>query len=561
MSAREEQLARELNAVLRLQELSTHFINGQGTDAIFDHVLDTAVAIMHSDFASMQVAELNRENVPALRLLGYRGFHPESARHWQVVGMDDQASCGVALRNCERVCIPDTEDWQDLIGTADLAAYRRSGIRAVQSTPLFSRSRRWLGMISTHWKQPYLPSESELRTFDLLARQVADLIERKQFEDRLCTEAQRKDEFLATLAHELRNPLAPIRNAAQVLAKPRIPDQTVSWCRVVIERQVAHMARLLDDLLDVSRVSRNGLALYKSGITLASVVESAIETSRPVLDAAGHELIVTLPRDPVYLDADLVRLAQVFSNLLNNAAKYTPNGGKIRLTAEMRDEMPDELVVCVKDNGTGIAEDMLPRLFQMFSQADSSSMATRDGLGIGLALAKAVVELHGGRISAHSEGRGRGSEFLVRLPILTAAVDKPDSQRTSVVDDTALVPARRILIVDDNRDAADTLAAVLLLDGVEAITARDGLEGIEKATAFQPDVIFLDIGLPQMDGYEVCRRIRQTQWGRSVVVLALSGWGQQQDHQKSHEAGFDGHLVKPVDHASLVNWLGNRASP
>ena len=560
MSAREEQLAMELNAVLRLQELSTHFINGQGLDALFDHVLDTAVAIMHSDFASMQVAELNRENVLVLRLLACRGFHPESARHWQIVGMDDQASCGVALRNCERVCIRDTEECEGLTGTADLVAYRRSEIRAVQSTPLISRSRGWLGMISTHWRQPYLPSESELRTFDILARQVADLIERKQFEDRLCVEAQRKDEFLATLAHELRNPLAPIRNAAQVLAKPGIPDQTVSWCRVVIERQVAHMARLLDDLLDVSRISRNRLALNKARVTLASVIESAIETSRPVIDAAGHELMVTLPRDPVYLDADLVRLAQVFSNLLNNAAKYTPNGGEIRLTAEMRNEMPGEIMICVKDNGTGIADDLLPRLFQMFSQADSSSVATRDGLGIGLALAKAFVEMHGGSVSVRSEGRGRGSEFLVRLPMLAAAASQPESQRTSVVDDATLLTPRRILIVDDNCDAADTLAAVLQLDGVEAITARDGLEGIEKATAFHPDMIFLDIGLPEMDGYEVCRRIRRTQWGRSVVVLALSGWGQQQDHRKSHEAGFDGHLVKPVDHASLVKWLGSRAS-
>jgi signal transduction histidine kinase/ActR/RegA family two-component response regulator len=561
LSAREERLAVELNAVLRLQELSTHLINGHGIDALFDHVLDTAVAIMHSDFSSMQVAELNRENALVLRLLAYRGFHPESARHWQIVGTDDQTSCGAALRNSERVCIRDTEAWDALSGTADLVAYRRSGIRAVQSTPLISRSGEFLGMISTHWRQPYLPSESALRTFDILARQVADLIERKQSEDRLCEAGRRKDEFLATLAHELRNPLAPIRSAAQVLAKPGIPDQTISWCQVVIERQVAHMARLLDDLLDVSRISRNRLALYKARVTLASVFESAIETSRPVIDAAGHELMVTLPRNPVYLEADLVRLAQVFSNLLNNAAKYTPNGGEIRLTAEMRGEMPDEIMVSIKDNGMGIAEDMLPRLFQMFSQAESSSMATRNGLGIGLALAKAFVELHGGTVSARSEGRGRGSEFLVRLPILVATAGRPGCQRTSMEEEATPLSTRRILIVDDNRDAADTLAALLQLDGVEAVIARDGLEGVKKATAFLPDVILLDIGLPEMDGYEVCRRIRETQRGRSVVVLALSGWGQQQDHRKSHEAGFDGHLVKPVDHGSLLKWLGKRASP
>jgi len=558
LSQREEQLAIELDAALRLHELSTHLINGRGIEALFDQVLDAAVAIMHSDFASMQVAERNHQNVPELRLLAYRGFHPESARHWQIVGMDDQASCGAALRNCERVCIRDTEEWEILKGTADLVAYRRSGIRAVQSTPLISRSSRLLGMISTHWRQPYLPSQSELRTFDILARQVADLIERKQSEDRLCEAARRKDEFLATLAHELRNPLAPIRSAAQVLAKPGVPDQTLSWCRVVIERQVAHMVRLLDDLLDVSRISRNRLQLYKARVTLASVLESAIETSRPGIDAAGHKLIVSLPRGPVYLDADFVRLTQVFANLLNNAAKYTPSGGEIRLTAEMRGETPDEIAVCVKDTGMGIAEDMLPRLFQMFSQGDSISLAARDGLGIGLALAKAIVEMHGGTVSARSEGQGSGSEFLVRLPILVAAARESESRRTSV-DETTFVAARRVLVVDDNRDAADTLAALLRLDEVEVDTARDGRECIEKAAALLPDVILLDIGLPEMDGYEVCRRIRATQWGRSVVVVALSGWGQQEDHRKSREAGFDGHLVKPVDRASLVEWLGNRA--
>ena len=560
MSQREEQLAIELDAALRLHELSTHLINGQGIEALFDQVLDAAVAIMHSDFASMQVAERNHQNVTELRLLAYRGFHPESARHWQIVGMDDQASCGAALRNCERVCIRDTEEWETLKGTADLVAYRRSGIRAVQSTPLISRSSRLLGMISTHWRQPYLPSQSELRTFDILARQVADLIERKQSEDRLCEAARRKDEFLATLAHELRNPLAPIRSAAQVLAKPGVPDETKTWCRIVIERQVAHMARLLDDLLDVSRISRNRLDLYKARVSLASVVDSAIEVSRPVIDAAGHKLSVSLPRVPVYLDADSVRLAQVFSNLLNNAAKYTPNGGEIWLTAEMSDETPDEIAVCVKDTGIGIAEDMLPRLFQMFSQADSSSGAKRDGLGIGLALAKTIVEMHAGTVSAHSEGQGSGSEFLVRLPVPAAAATEPESQQPSV-DETTPVAARRILVVDDNRDAAETLAALLRLYGAEAITARDGLECIAKVAAFQPDVILLDIGLPEIDGYEVCRRIRETLWGRRVVVVALSGWGQQEDQRKSREAGFDGHLVKPVDHTSLAAWLGSRASP
>lgn len=555
----EQRLAADLNASMRLHELSVHLVNGGGFEALFEHVLDTAVAIMHSDAASMQMAEPKGQGATVLRLLAHRGFHAESARHWEIVGTDDQASCGVALRSGARICISDTEQCEEMRGTADLLAYRKSNIRAVQSTPLVSRSGRLLGMISTHWRQPYAPSESELRTFDILARQVADLIERKQYEEKMREIDQRKDEFLATLAHELRNPLAPIRNAVEVLRKAAPSHPQVLWSREVIERQVEHMARLLEDLLDVSRISRNRVHLRTSRITLASAIESALETSRPLLEAGHHNVTVKLPEEPVHLDADLIRLSQVFSNLLNNAAKYTPEGGQVWVSAELenRNDSPRQVAVSVKDNGIGIAADLLPRLFQMFTQAEPALTRAQGGLGIGLAVTKKLVELHGGTVVARSAGQGCGTEFIVRLPVLTEQAQI--AARPTYADEPIPMSGQRILVVDDNRDNADSLAGLLNIAGLLSCTAYDGLEAIEQAEAFQPDVIVLDIGLPKMNGYEVCRRIRALPQGKHVVIVALTGWGQDDDRRKSSEAGFDGHLTKPVDYATLATLLATHA--
>jgi signal transduction histidine kinase/ActR/RegA family two-component response regulator len=358
---------------------------------------------------------------------------------------------------------------------------------------------------------------------------------------------RRKDSFLATLAHELRNPLAPIRNAVQILKQQAPPEPNLQAARDIIERQVRHMVRLIDDLLDTSRITQGKLELRRERIALATVIEQALETIRPHL---GHELAVSLPEERIELDADPVRLAQVFSNLLNNACKYTEKGGRIRLGAE-RDG--GEVVVTVKDSGIGISPDHLPRLFEMFAQLDYGRERARGGLGIGLWLCRWLVELHGGSIAARSEGQGKGSEFIVRLPI--AAGPGSRERRSAEAPAQAAHMARRILVVDDVRDSAESLATLLRMDGHEVDTAYDGLQALEKARAMKPDLVLLDLGLPELDGYGVCRAIRATRWGASASIVAMTGWGQDEDRRKSGDAGFDAHLVKPVDHAALVQLL------
>jgi signal transduction histidine kinase len=363
---------------------------------------------------------------------------------------------------------------------------------------------------------------------------------------------RRKDEFLATLAHELRNPLAPIRNAAQILQAKGPPDPELDWARGVIDRQAELMGRLLDDLLDVSRISLGKVELRTEPVELAAVCETALETSRPVIEAGRHELTVSLPSEPVLLEADPLRLAQVLSNLLNNAAKYTEDGGRIRISAERRG---GEVVVSVEDNGIGIAPEALPSVFEIFSQAKPTSMRSRAGLGIGLSLVKGLVELHGGSVEARSEGPGRGSTFVVRLPIASGTLARA-SARPSQAEPR---PARkcRILIVDDNHDGADSLAMLLELMGNDVHTAYDGEQALNVAEATRSEVVLLDLGMPKLSGYDVCRKIREQPWGRSVVLVALTGWGQEADRQRSQEAGFDRHLVKPVDPADLMRVLGS----
>jgi PAS domain S-box-containing protein len=362
---------------------------------------------------------------------------------------------------------------------------------------------------------------------------------------------RRKDEFLAMLAHELRNPLAPIRNAVQIFrAKgPAVPE--LQWATELIDRQIHQMTRLVDDLLDVSRITRGKVELRREIVELGTVVENAVEASRPLIEKWGHELTVTVPAQPVRLDADPIRLAQVISNLLNNSAKYTRRGGRIALAAEAPG---DQVLIRIKDNGIGISADLLPRVFDLFTQAGRSVEHSDGGLGIGLTLVQRLTEMHGGSVEARSDGPGKGSEFVVRLPVAR------DTRRDGdvVPEPGALSPAPsalRILVVDDNPDAADSLGMVLRMMGHEVHTAHDGLEAVGAATAFQPEVVLLDIGLPKLNGYEVARRIRDQPAGTEVLLVALSGWGQEEDRQRAREAGFDGHMTKPVDVRALQRLL------
>ena len=363
---------------------------------------------------------------------------------------------------------------------------------------------------------------------------------------------RRKDEFLATLAHELRNPLAPIRNGLQVIRLAGA-NGTVEQARIMMDRQLTQMVRLVDDLLDVSRITRGKLELRTERVELRAVIDSAVETARPLIEQAGHELIVAVPDEPTVVDGDTTRLAQVVSNLLTNSAKYTHRGGHIRLTVERAN---GAVAVSVTDDGIGIPPAMLGRVFEMFTQVDRTLEKTTGGLGIGLSLVKGLVEMHGGTIEARSEGEGRGSEFVVRLPVATSGAGEPDRTDGEAV---GVEPSgrRRILVVDDNVDSADSLAQLLELLGNEVRTANDGAAGIGAARTFRPDVVLMDIGMPKMNGYEACRHIRGQAWGREMVLVALTGWGQEDDRRKSSDAGFDSHLVKPVDAAALMKLLAN----
>jgi PAS domain S-box-containing protein len=379
---------------------------------------------------------------------------------------------------------------------------------------------------------------------------IHDITQSKRAQEELRDADRRKDEFLATLAHELRNPLAPVRNALQVLhmTGPAIPE--LQWARDVIDRQVQAMTRLIDDLMDVSRINRGKIELKREHVDLAKVVRGAIEPSRPLIEEMGHELSVTLPTGAVVVDADLTRLAQVFQNLLNNAAKYTERGGRIDLRAEVHG---GDVVVSVTDTGIGIQADKLPTLFEMFSQVDGTLSRSQGGLGIGLCLVKQLVDLHGGSVEATSGGPGQGSAFEVRLPVV---VERTYRRQVSNDGDKARSTSNlRILVVDDNRDAAESLAMLLKIMGNDVHLAHDGEEAVTAAAKVRPDVVLCDLGLPKLNGYEACRRMKAQAWTETMTLIAVTGWGQDDDRRKSQEAGFDHHLVKPVDPQSLMKLL------
>lgn len=810
-------LEAELADSKLLQAVSAELINQDDVTALYEKIMDTMIAIMRSDFASMQILCSERGTSGKLRLLTFRGFSAAAAKLWGWISPESSGTtCSTGLRTGQRIIVTDIENCHEGVGNSeDMAMFQALGIRAIQSTPLFTRNGKLVGMISTHWHRPHQPSERDLRLLDILARQTADLIEQRQAEEALrhhkehlelaqqaghigsfewniqsgavtwsatkeelyglppggfsgkyedwlaavhpedreqaeahvlravhdktelrtrfriirtdgvirwiaargrvfydaqgtplrmiginmdVTEAKhaeqalrdseerlrlaaqtarfgvhdydpiadralwteelyaisgiavgtevymntvvsllhpddreriasamqaaldpsgtgefdeefriirrdtgevrwiynrsktffadvpghgctairntgividiterkhaeetlrdadrRKDEFLAMLAHELRNPLAPVRNAVQILRLKGGQAPEVQWVTDVIDRQMQQMTRIIDDLLDLSRITRGKLELRKERVELEKIIDGALEISQPLIKACGHLLTVSLPPQPVYLEADLTRLSQVFSNLLNNAAKYSQQGGQIWLTAEQQEHT---VVVKVKDTGRGIPPEMLPKVFEMFTQVDRSLERSQGGLGVGLTLAKSLVEMHGGTIAVHCDGIGKGCEFSV---CLTLSIE-PAGESYRLIDATAeTVPISplRILVVDDNRDAADSLGMMLRALGNEIHTAYDGLEAVYMAEQFCPDVVLLDIGLPKMNGYDVARKIREQPSDKSTILIAVTGWGQEHDRLRSKAAGFDQHLVKPVNPAEIMHLLAS----
>ncbi len=365
---------------------------------------------------------------------------------------------------------------------------------------------------------------------------------------------RRKDEFLAMLAHELRNPLAPVRNSLHLVRAspdPRVRESSLD----VMERQLGHLVRLVDDLLDVSRITTGKLELRFDRVQLAEILRHAVETAQPEISRKEHKLAWDVPEDGLVVDGDATRLTQVFANLLHNASKFTDRGGTLTLSAKRNGNDVD---VSVRDTGEGIASDNLTGIFEMFSQADRSLERRHGGLGIGLTMAKRLVEMHGGSISARSGGVGTGSEFTVRLPLATS---QPAVRGTTPSRGAwAIAGVRRVLVADDNPDSLESLALVLQLKGNEVRTAPDGARAVEEAKAFRPNVILLDIGMPNMNGYEACRLIRAQDWGRGIRIVALTGWGQSEDRERSRAAGFDHHLVKPVDPDALMKYVAEQTA-
>ena len=375
-------------------------------------------------------------------------------------------------------------------------------------------------------------------------------------ESRLREANARKDVFLATLAHELRNPLAPVRSAVQILRMPGLPPAQAEWASAVIERQVRTMSRLIDDLMDVSRINRGKIELQRERVDLQDVLRDAVDATRPLIEELRHQLLLDLPPYAVPLDGDATRLAQAFMNLLNNAAKYMDPGGRIEVRMS---QLPAEVQVLVRDRGIGIPPERLDGIFEMFAQVETALTRSRGGLGIGLSLARRLVELHGGRVLVRSDGPGQGSEFEVRLPLAPAPGGGPPPE-PGAVPPAPGAQGLRILVADDNRDAAATLARVLEMSGHRVHHVCDGQSALDAVAAFDPQVVLLDIGMPHLNGYEVCARLRADGGAPRRTVIAITGWGQPEDRRRAQEAGFDHHLVKPVDPQALAALLP-RASP
>ena len=446
--------------------------------------------------------------------------------------------------------IPDSLLVESAQDEDHLRILRQLGLKSFICVPLRSRARTLGALTFVTAESGRVYDATDLAAAEDLAHRTVIAIENARLLSALKESDRRKDEFLAILAHELRNPLAPIRNAVQIYRAKGLSVPELQWATDVIDRQIHQMTRLVDDLLDVSRITKGKIELRKQRVELAAVVNSAVEASRPLIEKWGHGLTVTIPPQPIQIDVDPTRMAQVLSNLLNNAAKYMDQGGRILVIAERQS---GHVLIRVKDIGIGIPTETLPRIFDMFMQVDRSLERSEGGLGIGLTLVQRLVEMHGGTVEARSDGPGKGSEFVVRLAV--AEVKDQGPQGAACEHEKGAAPGRRILVVDDNRDVADSLGMLLRMMGNEVHTAHDGLEAVGAAAAFQPDVVLLDLGLPKLNGYEAARRIREQDGGTDMVLVAVTGWGQEEDRRRSKEAGFDHHMTKPVEFAALQELL------
>jgi signal transduction histidine kinase len=561
----ERRLSIELADTKLLQHLSAQLIEGQGSERLYETVVDAALWIMRSDYATMQVLHPGRGSHGELRLIASRGLDEAAKQRFEWVSAKDATTCARALQTKARVIAPDLVQCEFMAGSAGQAALLEVGIRASQTTPLISRSGKTLGMMSTHWSEPHQPSERDFRLLDILARQAADLIERSQAgealreSERQLKEAdRRKDEFLATLAHELRNPLAPLRTSLELIRIAGNSPDVVEEVREEMEEQLALLVRLVDDLLDVSRITSGKIRLQRQTSELATLVTRAVQANRTAIDERQIDLSIDMPNTRVLIESDPVRFVQVISNVLHNAVKFSDPGGRITISAQL--ESPDtgtrQVTLRIADSGIGISSDMLPRVFDLFAQDDATSQRSQTGLGIGLALARRLIEMHGGSIEAHSDGPSRGSTFTLRMPVAHLAT----TIHAATPPATTPCAGRRVLVIDDNAAGARAMQRLVKALGGECRVAHNGETGLTDLREYRPDIVILDIGMPGLDGYETCRRIRQ-EYGSSLMVVALTGWGQERDKDKAMQAGFDMHLTKPADPTLLEGLLATAGRP
>jgi PAS domain S-box-containing protein len=536
-----DELAMQLSDLRRVHEMSVRLSTTLELQPILDDAVRMAAAIEGTDMGLLSLIDASGEQLEVGASLG---FTPETLRLIEQL----PNGSGTCLEQQSRVIVEDTET--DPLFASYREVARRVGFRAVHSTPLITRSGKIVGVLSTHFRRPRRPSDRETHLIDLCARQAVDFIENARLYAQLREADQRKDEFLATLAHELRNPLAPISNSLHILRLSGELPPAADRVRAIMERQVNQLVRLVDDLLEVSRITRGKIELRKENVELAAILDNAIETSRPLIDAAGHQLAISISPEMMTVEADPVRLSQVVSNLLNNAAKYTDQGGQIWLSARREGA---EAFISVRDNGLGIPPEMLPRVFDMFAQVDRTLNRSQGGLGIGLTLSKNLVQMHRGKIEVRSEGAGRGSEFIVTLPLVAAQVVHA-AEPLSV---SRSLPRRSILIVDDTRAAAYVLGKLLEAIGQRVRTAASATAALDLIRLELPDVVISDIAMPDINGYELARQIRNEPAWQDIVLVALTGYGQETDRQRAKEAGFDMHLVKPVGVEALETLLAN----
>ena len=545
--ATKNELAQQLSDVEQLHEMSMRLSTTFDLSPILEETVRTAASVVGADRALLALGDPEQNQLHVGASLGLdEDFLKMIAS--KPSGGSASATC---FHQTRRVVIEDVEI--DPVAPAFREAARQAGFRGAYCTPLSTRFGKTIGVLSMYFPHPFRPSDRETRLVDLCARQAVDFIENARLYRELRDADRRKDEFLAMLAHELRNPLAPISSSLQILRLSDEQSPTVEHVRAIMERQVNQLIRLVDDLLEVSRISRGQIELRKEPVDLVAVVANAVETSRPLIDAAGHQLAITISPEPMPLEADAVRLSQVIANLLNNAAKYTEKGGQIWLTARPEG---GHAVVSVRDTGLGIQADMLSSVFDMFAQVDRTLDRAQGGLGIGLSLAKNLVQMHGGHIEAHSDGLGKGSEFVVRLP-LAPDIHRPAGRVSVPRSSSTQLPVHRVLVVDDTKAAAYLLGKLLEAMGQQVSAAHDATSALESLQVERPDIIISDIAMPDVNGYELARRLRQDPSLKDVVLVALTGYGQESDKQRAKDAGFDYHLVKPVSLEALQEMLAS----